>query len=151
MHKYLVGIDSLKQTKDLAIAIAKRVSKGSVVLLKGDLGSGKTTFAQFLIYEICGTKDVVTSPTFNLVHQYKSASFDLWHFDLYRLKNVEEVYELGLEDSLRYGVTLIEWPELIEDALKTRDKVTICFKISSDKRSAEVIAEGIFMEINKDL
>ena len=146
MQKYLVNLDDLEQTKNFAISLAKQAKKGSVILLKGDLGSGKTTFAQFFIYEICGTKDIVTSPTFNLVHQYKSANFDLWHFDLYRLKNAEEVYELGLEDALKYGVSLIEWPELIEDALKVRNKVTINFQNSSGNRVAEVTAEGIFCD-----
>ena len=92
MQKYRVSLDDIEQTKNLAIFFANKVNKGSVILLKGDLGSGKTTFAQFFIYEICGIKDVVTSPTFNLVHQYKSVNFDLWHFDLYRLKNIEEVF-----------------------------------------------------------
>ena len=146
MQKYPVNLDDLEQTKNFAISLAKQAKKGSVILLKGDLGSGKTTFAQFFIYEICGTKDIVTSPTFNLVHQYKSANFDLWHFDLYRLKNAEEVYELGLEDALKYGVSLIEWPELIEDALKVRNKVTINFQNSSGNRVAEVTAEGIFCD-----
>lgn len=145
MQKYIVKLDDLEQTKNFAIALARKASKGSVILLKGGLGAGKTTFAQFFIYEICGTKDVVTSPTFNLVHQYKSVNFDLWHYDLYRLKNAVEVYELGLEDALRYGVTLIEWPELIEDVLKARDKVIIHFQNSSkNNRIAEVTVEGIF-------
>ncbi|MEI6188284.1 MAG: tRNA (adenosine(37)-N6)-threonylcarbamoyltransferase complex ATPase subunit type 1 TsaE [Alphaproteobacteria bacterium] len=144
MQKYRVSLDDIEQTKNLAIFFANKVNKGSVILLKGDLGSGKTTFAQFFIYEICGIKDVVTSPTFNLVHQYKSVNFDLWHFDLYRLKNIEEVFELGLEDALKYGVALIEWPELIEDVLKVSNKVTINFQNSSNNRIAEVTTEGVF-------
>ena len=146
MQKYIVNLDDLEHTKNLAVSFASQVSNGSVILLKGDLGSGKTTFAQFFIYEVCGIKDVVTSPTFNLVHQYKSANFDLWHFDLYRLKTVEEVYEIGLEDALKYGVVIIEWPELIEDILKVSNKMTINFQNSSNHRIAEVTAEGVFCD-----
>jgi tRNA threonylcarbamoyladenosine biosynthesis protein TsaE len=144
MQKFLINLDSLEQTKNFAFSLADKAKKSSVILLKGDLGSGKTTFAQFFIYAICKTKDVVTSPTFNLVHQYKSANFELWHFDLFRLKNVEEVYELGLEDALKYGIVLIEWPEIIENILKVSNKVTINFQNFSNSRTAEVTAEGIF-------
>jgi tRNA threonylcarbamoyladenosine biosynthesis protein TsaE len=144
MHKFLINLDSLEKTKSFALSLANKAKENSVILLKGDLGAGKTTFAQFFIYAICKNKDAVTSPTFNLVHQYKSANFELWHFDLFRLKNAEEAYELGLEDALKYGIVLIEWPEIIENILKVRNKITINFHNSFNSRTAEVIAEGIF-------
>jgi tRNA threonylcarbamoyladenosine biosynthesis protein TsaE len=150
MTKHTFNLANLEQTKNLAKVIAKIVKPSSVILLKGDLGVGKTTFAQFFIRYICGQQEEVTSPTFNLVHNYKSTLFDIWHFDLYRVNKVEEVFELGLEDALKYGVTLIEWPEIIEKQLTIPNKITIQFKnfYSNNNRIVEVVSEGDLQDIS---
>ena len=101
--------------ENIALIIASQVEKTSVVLLYGDLGTGKTTFAAHLIRALIGERnEQITSPTFNLVHVYDGPNCSIWHFDLYRLKKSQEIYELGLEDALTFGITLIEWPEIVE-------------------------------------
>lgn len=132
-------IDSIDQLKSLAETLKIHAKAGFVFLLKGDLGSGKTTFTAQLIRAL-GCNEEITSPTFNLVHTYNIAGLEIWHFDLYRLKKPEEVFELGIEDALRYGVSIIEWPELIESVINIPNKITIQFiyNCSNNSRRAEV-------------
>lgn len=100
-----------EETAALAHNIAALLRSRDVILLRGDLGTGKSTFARALIQSLCGKNTEVPSPTFTLVQTYETPAFTLWHFDLYRLKHPEEIYELGIEDAYAHGVSLIEWPE----------------------------------------
>ena len=103
--------DSSAYARDLA----GKLSVGSVVTFKGPLGVGKT----FLIKALCkelGVSEDVTSPSYVLMNCY-SGRVPIFHFDLYRLQEVEEVYELGLQECMEQGVCLIEWPELVEELL----------------------------------
>jgi tRNA threonylcarbamoyladenosine biosynthesis protein TsaE len=97
----------------VAADLAPRLAPGTVLLLEGDLGAGKTALARALIRHITGKPALeVPSPTFTLLQTYDTARGEIWHFDLYRLKHPEEVYELGWEDALASGATLIiEWAE----------------------------------------
>lgn len=113
-------------TQALAAALARLCSSGDCVLLEGDLGAGKTSFARGFIGELAGEEQEVLSPSFMLVLTYPvKHNATLWHFDLYRLKAAEELREIGLEEALSDGITLIEWPDraegwLPETALKVR-------------------------------
>ena len=107
----------LNQLDKLASTISKKLTIGDVLLLNGDLGTGKTTFTKLLVKHLGGNFEDVTSPTFNLVHQYKTRNFDIWHFDLYRLKSKEELYSIGIDESLVSGVSILEWGELARDLL----------------------------------
>jgi len=100
-----------EETAAVAREIASLLRLRDVILLKGDLGAGKSTFARALVKALCGEETEVPSPTFTLVQTYDTANFTLWHFDLYRLNHPEEVYELGIEEAYAHGVSLIEWPE----------------------------------------
>lgn len=102
---------SEEETADVARKWAAKLRSGDVLLLRGELGAGKSIFARALIQSLCGEKTIVPSPTFTLVQTYEAPEFTLWHFDLYRLNAVEEVYELGIEEALQRGVCLIEWPD----------------------------------------
>jgi len=102
---------SPEETAHIAQEISGLLSLGDVILLKGDLGSGKSTFARALIQALCGAHTEVPSPTFTFVQTYETPKFVVWHFDLYRLEHPEELYELGLEEAYATGVCLIEWPE----------------------------------------
>jgi tRNA threonylcarbamoyladenosine biosynthesis protein TsaE len=108
----VVDLPDEAATAGLAARLAMRAKTGDVIGLKGDLGSGKTTFARAFIRALGDGNEEVPSPTFTLVEVYAFAGKPpVWHFDLYRLTAPEESYELGLEDALAEGVSLIEWPE----------------------------------------
>ncbi len=134
-----VQLCSIEDTKRLAEGLSMALLKGDVLALMGDLGAGKTTFARFLIQRLMGSEIHVPSPTFTLVQTYESQNFEIWHFDLYRLKNPEEVFELGIEDALLNGVILIEWPEKMGSHLP-RNCLKMTFELQDDKR--HVLIEG---------
>jgi tRNA threonylcarbamoyladenosine biosynthesis protein TsaE len=111
-------LQTLAQTKALGQSLGERLAPGTVILLEGDLGTGKTTFVQGLGAEL-GITEAIVSPTFGLIHEYHEGRIPLYHFDLYRLSPAEvyelhpETYWLGLETPL--GITAIEWPERLAD------------------------------------
>jgi tRNA threonylcarbamoyladenosine biosynthesis protein TsaE len=89
----------------------------NILLLKGNLGAGKTTFTQFLLKNLEST-DEVNSPTYSIVNEYNTPKGKIYHFDLYRLKNIEEVYDIGIEEYLDNAfLCIIEWPEVYEEEL----------------------------------
>ncbi|EFK35647.1 ADP-binding protein [Chryseobacterium gleum] len=91
--------------------------KHNILLLKGNLGAGKTTFTQFLLKKLEST-DEVNSPTYSIVNEYNTPKGKVYHFDLYRLKNIEEVYDIGIEEYLDNSfLCIIEWPEVYEEEL----------------------------------
>lgn len=98
-------------TAAIAAAVAGVSTAGDVIALSGVLGSGKTVFARGFIRALTGPDEEVPSPTFTLVQIYPSDAGPIHHFDLYRLEDAEEVWELGIEDAFADGISLIEWPE----------------------------------------
>jgi tRNA threonylcarbamoyladenosine biosynthesis protein TsaE len=98
-------------TAALAARLAPLLRRGDLLCLEGDLGAGKTAFARALINALPGPREEVPSPTFTLVQTYPRETLEIWHFDLYRLERADEVWELGLEEALGAGASLIEWPE----------------------------------------
>ena len=101
---------SEEDTARLAATIAAAAKSGEVFLLDGPLGAGKSVFARAFIRTLCGAETDVPSPTFTLVQTYEAQKGPVWHFDLYRLKDPEEIYEIGWEESAN-AIRLIEWPE----------------------------------------
>ena len=106
----------LKATRNLANALAPLLRPGDVVTLEGSIGIGKTTFIRALL-EALGCIEEVPSPTFNLLHTYELGSVTFWHFDLFRIERLTDVYELGIEDALENGICLIEWPKIMAKLL----------------------------------
>lgn len=98
-------------TAAFAKALAPLLKAGDALLLDGPLGAGKTSFARALIRALAGSEIEVPSPSFNLVLTYDTPAGPVWHFDLYRVADPRELDELGLDDALSEGVTLIEWPD----------------------------------------
>lgn len=106
-----------KDTVDFACKMAKKAMPGDIITLKGDLGTGKTVFAKGFAKGL-GIKETVNSPTFTLVHEYKSGRIPLYHFDAYRISSPEEMQMAGLEEYLfSEGICLIEWPQVVEELL----------------------------------
>ena len=109
---FRITVETEAETGRIAAAVGRVLSSGDCVLLQGDLGAGKTAFARALIRSLAGDPDlIVPSPTFTLSQSYDLPDFALTHFDLYRLGEAEEVFDLGWEDARADGVNLVEWPE----------------------------------------
>ena len=108
--------NSEQETKNIAKEIAKNVDKNAVIVLTGELGAGKTKFTDgFLSY--FGLENEISSPTFTIVNEYKNENATIYHFDVYRLADVQEFYDIGGLEYFSSGISLIEWGELIEDIL----------------------------------
>lgn len=106
---------SEEETADLAKRFAGSLPARQILFLEGDLGAGKSVFARALIRELVNDPDLtVPSPTFNLLQVYETPEFPIWHYDLYRLKEPDEIEELSWDDALSSGIVLIEWPEKLE-------------------------------------
>ena len=105
-----VSCASVEETQILAQKLAQIAQKGDTFLLFGTLGVGKSVFARAFIEHLTNAKEV-PSPTFTLVQTYTAPDFEIYHFDLYRLKDPEEIWELNIEEALHNAVCLIEWPE----------------------------------------
>lgn len=126
----------------LGQGLAGAVQAPKVILLQGDLGAGKTTLARAMIRHLTGNPDEeVPSPTFTLVQDYATPKGTVHHYDLYRLKDAEEVYELGWEDAAADGIALIEWPERL-GALTPRNAARITLSIVPGSATRQVHIEG---------
>ena len=122
-----IRINSLDTIHEAAKDFIKGMGDGKVFAFYGKMGAGKTTFIKALC-EVLGVKDVITSPTFAIINEYTDGNNNpIYHFDFYRIKKLEEVYDMGYEDYFYSGnLCLLEWPELVEDVLPENViKVTI--------------------------
>lgn len=142
--KLKMNVTSLKQTEALGKAFAEILKPPMVILLNGDLGSGKTTFVKSVVQAL-GCGDLVTSPTFTLLNTY-NGKFPIYHFDMYRLSSAEEARDCGFAEyfdmSRLDGVCFVEWPENVEGLIKHVDYVVKITK-SGDNRREFVIEEGL--------
>ena len=131
---------SLKDTQSLSKKISKIIKNGDVIFLYGEIGVGKTTFVRFLInhleVENKIKKSDILSPTFNIVYDYDIAEIKIQHYDLYRIKNHNDILELGMFESLENHIKIIEWPELIKH--KPKDRIDILFEYSKLQESRKV-------------
>ena len=133
MKKTLISNGPL-ETKALALRIRENLKNGDIVLLKGEIGAGKSHFARSLIQAAMDKVEEVPSPTFTLVQTYDTLVGSIWHADLYRLNDQSEVFELGLIDAFGNDIVLIEWPDRL-GYLEPQDALTIELVIlENDKR-----------------
>lgn len=130
-------------TAALARALAALARPGDVIALWGDLGTGKTRFARGFIAALSGDGEEVPSPTFTLVQIYDTPSGTIWHFDLYRLEAPEEALELGLDEALAEGISLIEWPDRLGNLLPVnRLDLALDFGPDDESRCARLTGHG---------
>lgn len=126
-------IKSPETIRESAKAFVKAMGDSTIFAFYGSMGAGKTTFIKAICEEM-GVEDVITSPTFAIVNEYRSATSGelIYHFDFYRIKKQEEVYDMGYEDYIESGaVCFMEWPELIEELLP-EDVVKVSIKQQED-------------------
>ena len=118
MLKYNFVSHSENDTIKFADEFASKLDAHSIIVLSGDLGSGKTKFTEGILKHF-GLEDEISSPTFTIVNEYDSKDFKIFHFDLYRLADVDEFYAMGGEEYLQNGLCIFEWGEMIEEILQT--------------------------------
>ena len=112
-----IRINNLDSIREAAREFISVIGDHKVFAFYGSMGAGKTTFVKAICEEL-GVEDVITSPTFAIINEYSGRDGVIYHFDFYRIKKLEEVYDMGYEDSFYSGaLCFIEWPELIEDVL----------------------------------
>ena len=139
-------LKSIKDTQNLSKNISKIINKGDVIFLYGEIGVGKTTFVRFFINHLESKNRVknsdILSPTFNIVYDYDIRSTKILHYDLYRLKNYQDISQLGIFETLNESIKIVEWPELIES--KPKDRIDIQFQYSKliDTRKVQIIGFG---------
>ena len=137
-------LSSLKDTKSLSKKISRILKAGDIIFLYGKIGVGKTTFVRFLInnleIENGIKKSDVLSPTFNIVYDYRIKKIKIQHYDLYRIKNYNDILELGMFESTTDYIKLVEWPELIK--IKPKDRIDIFFQYSKSMKSRKVKVLG---------
>ena len=124
---------SEEETKSVAKKIAEKLSGTGIIVLNGELGAGKTKFTEgFLSY--FGLEKEISSPTFTIVNEYKNEKVNIYHFDVYRLSDIDEFYAIGGEEYFSKGICIIEWGEIIQEALP---KHYIKIDIKKDEKDLE--------------
>ena len=138
MRKHMQLITNCEaDTKNFAKSLAKILKPKDIVVLTGELGSGKTKFVEgFLSY--FGLENEISSPTFTIVNEYKNNDINIYHFDVYRLADSSEFYEIGGDEYFDTGICLIEWGELIEDALPS-NYIHITFTKSENEENSRIL------------
>ena len=136
-----IFLNNLKDTEKLAKKIAKVIAPQTLILIRGKMGVGKTTLVRNIIQSLSNRKLIVSSPTFLIVNTYDLKRIRIWHYDLYRLKNKHEIYELDFELALM-DCTIIEWPEIIEDILPHKRIDILIEEVTPLKRLAKVFQIG---------
>ena len=113
-----------EETKAVGFSLASKLKDRDIVILSGDLGSGKTKFTEGFL-SFFGLDDEISSPTFTIVNEYSKNNVNIFHFDVYRLEDLDEFYAIGGPDYFDRGICLIEWGELIEPILSKYIKINI--------------------------
>jgi len=144
----IIDISLEVKTAELAENFSNVLKKGDIVLFYGEIGVGKTTFIRHLINHLQVNNHLkpteVTSPTFNLVNEYNVGVFIIQHYDLYRLTNINETKNIGLLENQKEVVTLVEWPEKIND--KINNKIDLFFEYGEDMEKRFLSIKGLSNE-----
>ena len=126
-----INISEEKDTKSVAEKFSKLIKQGDFILLSGNLGVGKTTFIKYLINSLQKANkqkiSEVTSPTFNITNEYQIKKTLIKHYDLYRIKNKKELYNLGIQENLNDQITLVEWPKIMKK-IKVKNSINLIFE-----------------------
>ena len=141
----LINLSSEKKTEELANKISKKLKLGHVIFFKGEMGVGKTTFIKYLINNLQKENKLkiteVTSPTFNLLNEYQIKEIKINHYDLFRIKSLSEIQNLGLFEDISNAITLIEWPQKIKP--KPKNLIELNFEYGNDYKKRIVQIKGL--------
>ncbi len=141
MTERILHIASEQETEQLGERIGQTAKPGTVIALIGDLGTGKTTLTKSIARGL-GVTETVTSPTFNIIREYKSGRIPLYHFDVYRIADPDEMFELGYEEYFYGdGICVVEWADIIEDLLR-EDAVIFYIERGASEEEREYRIEG---------
>ena len=144
----LINLSSEKKTEELARKISKKLKLGHVLFFIGEMGVGKTTFIKYLINNFQKEnklkKTEVTSPTFNLLNEYQIKNIKINHYDLFRIKNLSEIQNLGLFEDISNAITLIEWPQKIKP--KPKNLIELNFEYGNDYKKRIVKIKGLNLQ-----
>jgi N-acetylmuramate 1-kinase len=147
-------LPDLPATQFLAARVAALLEPGSVVLLEGDLGAGKSEFARAVIHALAGERITVPSPTFTLLQSYALPVLEVGHADLYRITDASEIAEIGLAECWRHGALLVEWPERAP-WLWPAERLTVLLAADPDRgmeaRCAQLSGSGRWAALLSDL
>lgn len=137
MVNYLFNSKSENDTLTFAKKFARKLNKKDVIVLSGDLGSGKTKFTEGIL-SFFGLENEISSPTFTIVNEYCKDDIKIYHFDVYRLEDSSEFYEIGGDEYYENGICIIEWGEIIEDALPA-DYIKIDFSRNLEDENSRTL------------
>ena len=137
MKNYSFTSYSEKSTINFAKQLASKLHKKDIIILSGELGSGKTKFTQGIL-EYFDLANEISSPTFTIVNEYIKNNINIYHFDVYRLSDSSEFYEIGGEEYFENGICIIEWGEIIEDVLP-EDYIKISFERDFDNENTRIL------------
>ena len=140
-----INLSSEKKTEELAKKISKKLKLGHIVFFVGEMGVGKTTFIRYLINNFQKQNRLkiteVTSPTFNLLNEYKIKHIKINHYDLFRINSSDEIHNLGLFEDINNAITLIEWPQKIK--LKPKNLIELNFEYGNDYNKRILKIKGL--------
>ncbi|HAH10394.1 MAG TPA: tRNA (adenosine(37)-N6)-threonylcarbamoyltransferase complex ATPase subunit type 1 TsaE [Alphaproteobacteria bacterium] len=142
---WTVPVTALAETQALGARIAEALTAGDVVLLRGELGAGKTELARAVVRARMGHDCEVPSPTFTLVQHYETPGLLLAHADLYRVKDPSELAELGLDEVLETGALLVEWPERAAGHWP-QSRLEVALSLRNDTRLAALTGHGAWAD-----
>ena len=139
--------NSPAETEAIGAALGKIIEPGTVIAYRGDLGAGKTAFTRGLAKGL-GCTEIVTSPTYTIVNEYLGGRIPLFHFDMYRLRSSDDLFDIGWEDYLdRGGVCAVEWSENVDDAMEDAIYITI-EKLGEDARRITIEGGGDLADLS---
>lgn len=134
--------NSEDETKLIGKKFATNLKKGDVIVLTGDLGSGKTKFTEGVL-QYFGLDDEISSPTFNIVNEYIKDDVNIYHFDVYRLEDEDEFYAIGGEEYFSKGICLIEWGEMIKNILPEHYIHITFSRVLEENNKRKILIENI--------
>ena len=143
-------LKSLEDTRKFSENISKIINEGDIIVLYGEIGVGKTTFVRNIVNYLENKnkikKSEVLSPTFNIVYDYNVGNFKILHYDLYRIKNYNDISQLGMFETSHDHIKIIEWPELIKQKPKNRIDILLKYSKLIESRKVKITGFGKWKE-----